>query len=139
MKSKLYISAITVLILCGCIGIWFSSSLHGRDVTYEVRTDATIPLYGGAGSTRTIEAYERLVNRYISTMEENQYRINTNVISAISKLESIDEKIDSLSKRIGRIEKKIGLRKIKAKPKVKKLKSKTQKESEKSKTPDIAQ
>jgi predicted nucleic acid-binding Zn-ribbon protein len=65
-------------------------------------------------AARAIDAYERLMERYMDLTERNSMRINLGLKEVIKKLDSIDNKLTELSARIARIEKSLGIEKAKS-------------------------
>jgi hypothetical protein len=106
MRTKALLTAATVLAAC-VILVWFSKSIQGDQRTYEVRPEVAIPEYR-TDAARAIDAYERLMDRYMGLTEGNLIRIETDLVTVVRKLDSIDRKLTGLSSRISRIEKALG-------------------------------
>ncbi len=104
-----------LLCLCGVI-VWVGSRTDAADKVYEIRPEATLGAYR-SDSTRMMDAYERLMDRYMSLVEGNLSNMGTDVGGVIKKLNSIERKIDNLGKRIGRIEKALNIPQPKPKKK----------------------
>ncbi|MBW8002038.1 MAG: hypothetical protein FVQ80_08440 [Planctomycetes bacterium] len=104
--------AISVSVVIGLVLIWFSTSTHGVEKTYDVgiysvpeqRTDAA----------RAIDAYERVMQRLMRLIEKNFGGVNFAVKEANQKLDSIRHELADLSNRLARIESALN---IKASPK----------------------
>ena len=96
-----------VLIVCFII-IGFSRSIQGRDRGYEIKPEIRLPEYR-TDTGRAIDAYERVINRFMSLTEKNLTSINTDVKDIIKKLVLIDCKLTDISIRMGRIEKSLGI------------------------------
>jgi hypothetical protein len=60
-------------------------------------------------TARAIDAYERVMDRFINLTEKNLTGINTDVKSIAKKLDLIDCKLTDLSTRMARIEKALGI------------------------------
>jgi hypothetical protein len=71
---------------------------------YEIEPVVTLPDYGGEAG-RTIDAYERLMERYMDLAESRIAESN----EGRQKLDSIDAKIGDISARLARIEKAMGI------------------------------
>jgi hypothetical protein len=106
MRSKNLLAVAAGLVACVLV-IWSSNSIQGGQKTYELRPQVTIPEYR-TDTARAIDAYERLMNRYMGLTERNLIRIETNLGSIVKKLDSIDYKLTELSARMAKIEKALG-------------------------------
>jgi len=106
MRTKALLTVATGLAAC-VIVIWFSKSIQGGQRTYEVRPEVAIPEYR-TDAARAIDAYERLMDRYMGLTEGNLIRIEADLATVVRKLDSIDRKLTGLSSRISRIEKALG-------------------------------
>jgi hypothetical protein len=100
---------VIVVAACCLLVIWLSTSIHGGQRTYEVRPEISIPEYK-TDAGRAIDAYERLMDRYMDLTERNLFRINTDIQEVMKKLELLDEKLTQLSVRISRIENALGIK-----------------------------
>ena len=106
-KNKNLLVVIVALTAC-LIAVWFSSSIQGVEKSYEVRPVISLPEYK-TDTARAIDAYERMMNRFMSLTESNLIGINTDVKDIDKKLDSIDNKLTKLSARMARIEKALGI------------------------------
>lgn len=88
--------------------VWLSASIHGGENTYELRPEITIPEYR-TDAARAIDAYERLMQRYMDITEKSLTGFGADIKSVVRKLDSIDSKLRELSTRIARIEKAVGV------------------------------
>jgi hypothetical protein len=104
MKWLVVIAAVFV---CST-AVWFSVSLYGGQKTYEVEPQITIPEYR-TDAARAIDAYERLMERYMDLTERNLFSVGADVRDIVKRLDSIDGKLTDLSGRIARIEKALGI------------------------------
>jgi hypothetical protein len=95
------------LIVCVAM-VWYSGVIEGYEKTYEIRPEIRLPEHR-SDAARAIDAYERLMERYMSLSENNFNGINVNFSTVTTKLDLIDSKLGSLSERIGRIEKALGI------------------------------
>ncbi len=99
-----------VLIVC-LIVIGFSSSIQGGEKSYEIKPEITLPEYR-TDTARAIDAYERVMDRFISLTEKNLTGIDTDVKDITKKLVLIDCKLTDISTRMARIEKALGIEQI---------------------------
>jgi len=106
-NSKLLVLVAALLTIAALI--WSSVSIQAGQKKYEIRPEIILPQYG-IGTGRTIDPYERLMERYILQTEKNLDIINTNLQGIFEKLDSIDAKLNDLSSGIKRIEKTLGTR-----------------------------
>lgn len=104
-KNLLVVGA--VLIVC-LILIGFSGSIQGGEKSYRIRPEITLPEYR-TDTGRAIDAYERIMDRFINLTERDLTSINTDVKSITKQLFLIDCKLTELSTRMGRIEKALGI------------------------------
>ena len=95
-------------LICCVVLVWLSTSIQGGERTYEVRPQITLPEYR-TDTARAIDAYERLMDRYMGLTERNLTRIGTGLKGVVKKLDSIDAKLTELSTRMARIEKALGI------------------------------
>lgn len=116
ITNKNFLAVGAVLVCCITV-VWFSTSIQGGQKTYEIRPQIAVPEYR-TDAARAIDAYERLMERYMDLTERNSMRIGLGLKEVIKKLDSIDNKLTELSARIARIEKSLGIEQ--AKPPAKK-------------------
>ena len=100
--------AVGAFVVCCVTVVWFSTSIQGDPKTYELRPQISIPEYR-TDAVRAIDAYERLMERYMDLTERNSIGISADLKEVIKKLYSIDDKLTKLSARIARIEKTFGI------------------------------
>ena len=93
---------------CCVVGLWFSTSIHGIERTYEVQPQITIPEYR-TDAARAIDAYERLMERYMDLTEGNLIRMGVDIQEIAKKLDSIDTMLKGLSAGMVRVEKALGV------------------------------
>ena len=111
------LAVITGLVCCGVV-VWFCTSIQGVEKSYEIQPQITVPEYR-TDATRAIDAYERLMERYMDMTEGNLTRIGSDTQRIVEKLDAIDAKLTKLCARTARIEKALGLEQTK-RPAVKK-------------------
>jgi hypothetical protein len=100
--------AIGAVVVCGITLVWFSTSIQGVPKTYELQPHISLPEYR-TDAARAIDAYERMMERYMNMTERDSVRISVDLKEIIKKLYSIDNKLTELSARIARIEKTFGI------------------------------
>jgi hypothetical protein len=108
MKTKKSLFALAAVIVACIVFIWLSTSLHGIEKTYEIQPQISLPEYR-TDAARAIDAYERLMERYMDLTERNLAAIRTDIKISVKKLDSIDNRLKQLSAKIGRIERKLGI------------------------------
>ncbi len=109
--------AAAAVILCCITVIWFSTITQGSPTTYEVRPKISLPEYK-TDTVHAIDAYEKLMERYMNLTERNSIRIDSDLKEVIKRLDSINYKLTELSFRIAKIEKTFGIEE--SKPQAKK-------------------
>ena len=100
--------AVGAIVVCCITVVWFSTSIQGGPKTYELRPQITVPEYR-SDAVRAIDAYERLMERYMDLTERNSMRIGADLKEVMKKLDSINDKLTKLSARIAKIEKTFGI------------------------------
>jgi len=104
--------AVGAVVVCCITVVWFSTSIQGGSKTYELRPQISVPEYR-TDAVRAIDAYERLMERYMNLTERNSIKISADLKEVIKKLYSIDDKLTELSARIAKIEKTFGIEQTK--------------------------
>ena len=94
--------------LCCLVGLWLCTSIQGSQKTYEVKPYISVPQYR-TDAARAIDAYERLMERYMDLTEKNLFMVGTDIRAVAKKLDSFDAKLTQLSAAIARIEKALGI------------------------------
>ncbi|MEJ2648833.1 MAG: hypothetical protein P8016_10550 [Sedimentisphaerales bacterium] len=95
-------------IIAGILFIFVFTSITGGQRTYEVRPEIELPDYR-TDNAHLIEAYERLMDRYMDLVEKNLGTIDLDIKNTAQALVSINKKLDELSARTARIEKALGI------------------------------
>ena len=122
-QNKNLLAVAAVLIVC-LIVVCFSKSIQGRERSYELRPKITLPAYK-TDTARVIDAYERMMDRFINLTERSLAGIDREVRGIAGTLDSIDCRLRELSARTARIEKALGIEQPK-KPVKKDIEGKTQ-------------
>ena len=113
MKTNRNILAVFVVIIACSAVAWLSTSIQGGQKTYEIRPNITIPEYK-TELARVIDAYERLMERYMDLTERNQSMVGTDLKYVVTTLDSIDGRLTEFSARISRIEAALGIKQLKS-------------------------
>ncbi|MHC4460078.1 MAG: hypothetical protein ACYS6W_14100 [Planctomycetota bacterium] len=100
--------AVTAGLICCVVVVLLSPSIQGGEKTYEIRPQVTLPEYR-SDAARAIDAYERLMDRYMGLTERNLIMMGTGLTGVVKKLDSIDAKLTELSVRMARIERALGI------------------------------
>ncbi len=95
--------------ILGVVVLALSTSVGQSRKNYEVETRVyTTPEYR-TDAARAIDAYERLMERYMDTTQQNFAAIAADIGAVAARLESIDAKLAKLDTRIERIERHLGI------------------------------
>ncbi len=108
MKTNKNLLAVAAIIVCCAMAVWFSTSIHGKQNTYELQPRISIPDYK-TDAARIMDAYERLMERYMDLAERNSAMVGTDLSRVAAKLDAIHGKLAELSARTARIEKALGI------------------------------
>ncbi len=109
--DKKLLIALAVMISCTAAA-WLATSIQASHPTYEVRPEITIPEYR-TDAARAIDAYERLMERFMNMTERDLTSMNYQLRTISEKLSAIDNKMTRLSAKVTRIEKSLGIKKPK--------------------------
>lgn len=102
-KNLLVVGGVLIAFL---IMVGFSNSIQGG--SYKIKPEITLPEYR-TDTACAIDAYERVMDRFINLTEKNLTDINIDVKSIAKKLVLIDYKLTDISTRMARIEKSLGI------------------------------
>lgn len=108
MKTNRNILTVIVVIIACSMVVWLSATLQGDQKTYEIQPHLTIPEYK-TDLARVMDAYERLMERYMDLTEQNQSMVGTDLKYVVTTLDSIDGRLAEFSARIARIETALGI------------------------------
>ena len=108
MRTKKNLLALVAGLIACLIVVWVSTSTQGGERRYEIRPEISLPEYR-TDAARAIDAYEYMMDRYMSMSEKNLTGINTDVRDIAKKLDSIEHKLTKLSTAMARIEKVLGV------------------------------
>jgi hypothetical protein len=91
------------------VAAWFSTSWGQGRGGYQAETRVyTTPEYQ-TDTTRAINAYEKLMDRYMDTTERSFSALSTDIKMLTVKLDAMDAKLASLDARLARIEQHLGI------------------------------
>jgi len=103
MKTNRNTLAVLVAIIACSVLVWLSASIQGGQKTYEIQPHLKIPEYK-TDLARVMDAYERLMERYLDLTQQNQTMVGADLKYAVTALDSIDGRLAELAARIARIE-----------------------------------
>ena len=104
-RVYMVMAAIAFCVVVFCL----STSVGENRRRYEVETQVYgVPAYQ-SDAARAIEAYERLMERYLDLTERNLVGLAADVKIFTDKLDTIDAKLSTLDARLARIEKHLGI------------------------------
>ena len=108
MSTNKKLLAVAVSAICCVIAVWSSTSIHGSPNTYELQPQIAIPEHR-TDIARVIDAYERLMERYMDLTDRNSALIGSEITNIPATLESINAGLADLSARAARIERALGI------------------------------
>ena len=115
MKTNRNTLAILVAIIVCSVLVWLSASIEGSQKTYEIHPNITMPEHK-TDLARVMDAYERLMERYMDLTEQNQSIVGADLKYVVTTLDSIDGRLADMSARIARIETALGIGQSKSPP-----------------------
>jgi len=109
MKSnkRFYFALATVVLIM--VVFWLSTSLGQSRKRYEVEAQVYSTPELRTDTTRAIEAYERVMERYMDASERNFTEVSADIGAIAVMLDRIDAKLTKLDTRIERIERHLGI------------------------------
>ena len=107
MKSNRRFYIATGIVVLMTVVFWFSTSTGQVRRRYEAQVYSTPELRTDA--TRAIEAYERVMERYMDATERNLTNISGDIGAVATMLDEIDTKLTRLDMRLERIERHLGI------------------------------
>lgn len=108
MRTKKGLFGIVAVLMVFAGVVFYSGVIEGNTRIYEIRPEIRLPEHR-TDAARAIDAYERLMDRYMSLGEKNLNGINVNLGSVMNRLDSINVTLMGLSERMARIEKALGI------------------------------
>jgi len=113
-KNRNTLAILVVIIACSVL-VWLSASIQGGQKTYEIHPNIAMPEYK-TDLARIMDAYERLMERYMDQTQQNQSIVGTDLKYVVTTLDSIDGRLAEFSARIARIETALGIEQPKNSP-----------------------
>ncbi len=110
-KKRLPVIMAVVLCCSVLVGVALTIDRSGR--IYEIEPEVVISAYR-TDAARAIDAYERLMERYLDLTEANLIGVGSDVRAVAKKLDRMDSKLTELSERLDRIEKALGVAQVEA-------------------------
>ena len=111
MKKSRNVLAVVAAVTGCLILVWLATSIQGGQRTYELKPQIAVPEYR-TDAARAIDAYERLMDRYMDLTERNLFMVGTDIQDVVRKLDSIDGKLTQLSKRMAGIENALDIKQL---------------------------
>jgi hypothetical protein len=108
MGHKKNLLIIIAAVFAGVVVVFSFTSTQGSQRTYEVQPQITMPGYR-SDAYRTLDAYERLMERYMDLVEKNHNDIETDFKKTAAQIDSIEARLAELCERTARIEKALGI------------------------------
>ena len=108
MKTSRKLLGTAAAVLCLVSLVVLSTAIGVGQKTYRVEPEITLPEYR-TDAARAIDAYERLMERYMDLTEKGMLGAGADVQGIVAKLDSIEGKLTELSVRVARIEKALGI------------------------------
>jgi len=110
-------TVVTFVAIAGVVAalVWLTGVLDAADYRYELRPEIRLPEYR-SDAARAIDAYERLMERYMQITERRLIGFDDSLDAVRHKLDLIDGKLNELSLRLGRIEQALGIASVKPTP-----------------------
>jgi flagellar basal body-associated protein FliL len=106
-QGKLLLVLAAVVIIC-LVAAQLGISVPGKKKSYEVDQWITTPEYR-TDASRAIDAYERLMERYMDVVEGNLLQVGDDCRNVAIKLDSLDSRLTEISDRLTRIERALGI------------------------------
>jgi hypothetical protein len=108
MKQNRYLLVTSVVIVICLIAAAVSTAIPDNGKRYEVDAVVDVPGYK-TDTTRAIDAYERLMDRYMDLSEKLIATMGGDCQAVSTKLDSLDSRLADISTRLTRIEKALGI------------------------------
>jgi hypothetical protein len=108
MKPKRYLLVAGAVIAICLIAAAVSTAIPDNGRKYEVDTVVNVPEYK-TDAARAIDAYERLMDRYMDLSDQLVSQTGGDCRNALTKLDSLDSRLADISTRLTRIEKALGI------------------------------
>jgi hypothetical protein len=102
-----------VVVLIGCTAaVWLGSFTGAANKIYEINPDIPASYQSTSNTVMVLDAYERLMDNYMSLVQSNLNAMSGDVTQSTRQLVSIERKLDSLSVRMARIERALSIQTV---------------------------
>ena len=109
MKSNKRLTIVLAVAGVCFLVLWLSASFGQSRRKYEVETQVYgVPEYR-SDAARAVDAYERLMERYMDLTERNLFSVSTDVRTIAARLDAVHAEVASVNARLARIEKHLGI------------------------------
>jgi hypothetical protein len=109
MRSNRKLDIAVIIVMSCVVVLWLSTSTGKSRRGYGVETQVyTTPEYR-TDAARAVDAYERLMERFMDMTERNLTNVASNIDRTDDKLATIAARLASIDARLGRIEKHLGI------------------------------
>ena len=109
MKSTRRYTLIAAVVLLVTVVLWLSTALGQRRNRYEIETQVYATPEYRTDATRAIDAYERVMERYMDSSERNFVGLAADLRAIAIQLNALDAKLTKLDTRMDRIERHLGI------------------------------
>lgn len=109
-KSKIR-NAAFLLVAC-TVAAWLGSFSGAANRTYELRPDVPLSYQNTSNTVMVLDAYERLMDNYMSLVQSNLNAVSGDVSQSARTLVNVDRKLDNLAVRIARIERALDIQTV---------------------------
>jgi septal ring factor EnvC (AmiA/AmiB activator) len=110
MNRTLRICVLVAAILLALMIFSLSSSIGQDRKPYEVQTRVYGVEAGRSDTARAVDAYERLMERYMDQSREDFARLDARIEALDRTLAAVDAKLAALDSRLARIEQHLGVK-----------------------------
>ena len=115
MRTRRNLLALMTIVVFCCIAVWLCAPIQGGEKKYDVHPYVDVSQYHNPPG-RAIDAYERLMERYMDMTEINFVTTGRDIESISQTIASIDDRLTQISRRLARIENHLGITKPKPHP-----------------------
>jgi len=109
MKSTRRYTLIAAVVLLVTVVLWLSTALGQTRKRYEIETQVYATPEYRTDATRAIDAYERVMERYMDSSERNFVGLAADLRAIAIQLNALDAKLTKLDTRMDRIERHLGV------------------------------
>ncbi len=109
MKSTRRYYVVVTVVLLVTAALWLSTSVAQTRKRYEIETQVYATPEYRTDATRAIDAYERVMERYMDSSERNFVGLATDLRAIAIQLNALDAKLTKLDTRMDRIERHLGV------------------------------